>query len=120
MAGFALKELFTAEAHSVHDLDLLRTIEVCAARGSRVRLARTRDSSSPTYYALKIVRKSALCFARLDQLRASLHVLSRLHCAFAIAFFNFFQDDDHLYYLTQFLPSGGAPLLDSAGAVSRH
>lgn len=103
--GFFLKPVLEPD-YGIKRLKLLRTIASSPSKGTRTRLA--FDESSGQYYALKIARKRDICdHRRFEQIRNSLHVMSRLHCTFAQNLVAFFQDEADIYYLLDFIPGGG-------------
>ena len=106
---FSLKPLFDPQ-YGIKRLKLLRTIAISSSKGMRTRLV--HDETSGEYYALKIARKRDICDGhRIEQVRSSLFVISRLRCPFAQNFFSFFQDEVSLYYLYEFIPGGGTYFL---------
>ena len=105
-AAFSLKPLFEPD-YGIRRLKLLGTLSLSPSKGNRTRLA--FDESSGTYYALKIVSKRDICdHHRIEHIRNSLYIMSRLQCTFAQNMFAFFQDEADIYYLLEFIPGGGS------------
>lgn len=94
---------YKANDFGLKDLDLLETLGTGVF--GRTRLVRTLKDRR--FYSLKIMKKSRI--VRLQQLGHALNelrILSRVRCTFVVNLVAFFQDENSIYFMTDFEAGG--------------
>lgn len=85
------------------DLDLLETVGT--GTFGRIRLVKTL--SSKQFYALKVMKKGRIVELRqLPHIQDEVKVMSRVRCSFIPELVAFFQDDNNIYMLMEYVEGG--------------
>ena len=101
-ADMSIKALLPQE-FGLTDLDLLETV----GTGTFGRIRLVKHMAERKYYALKIMKKSRIVrMKQLVHIKSELKVLATVRCEFMPELHAFFQDDNAIYIMTDYVPGG--------------
>lgn len=85
------------------DLDLLETV----GTGTFGRIRIVKNLANKKFYALKIMKKGRIVqLKQLTRIQDEVRIMSRVRCDFIPELFAFFQDDNNVYMLMDYVPGG--------------